>query len=998
MTIIKNDIIPGKELAPQEITTLILQEKYCKGNETSQLDVLQRVAKGLAKDKQQQAEFLATFQAGFIGGGRIMSAGGTDIGATLINCFVQEVNDCISNPDPGSPGIYDALKQAAETMRRGGGVGYDFSRIRPKGALVKGTQSVASGPLSYMYVFDQSCSTVESAGARRGAQMGVLRIDHPDIEAFIHAKDGLLVNELPVDEATKKLLQDLMATNYDFADKMRMGFTKLRNFNISVAVTDTFMLAVEADSDWELIHQAQPDSSFSTAYQRADGLWVYHKIKARKLWEQIMASTYDHAEPGVLFIDTINNDNNLSYCEKIESTNPCGEQPLPAYGCCDLGSTILTRFVLDPFTDQASFDWKKFAKVVRGAVHILDRVLDVTLWPLPEQQHEAQQKRRIGLGYTGLGDALIMLGLRYDSAAGRAMAAKISEAMCHAAYRASIELAQKFGPFPMFDADQYLASPRFASRLPDDIKSDIRQYGIRNSHLLSIAPTGTISMAFADNASNGIEPPFSWTYQRKKREKDGSEKTIRVVDHALRVYESMHGQVDDYAQLPPYFVCALDIAAQDHMQMCAAVAPFIDTAISKTVNVPADYPFEEFQHLYSSAWKAGLKGIATFRPNSVLGSVLSLESTVESQVQVNITPNDLELNDPDRRIILKEVPQPALASLRWPGRPKIPQGNPSWTYLVEHHKGDFSVVIGQVETGNMHPFEVWVNGNEQPRVLGAIAKTLSMDMRTGDPQWLKMKLESLAKTGGDDGFELNLGEQIIYAPNLVAGLAKIIQHRLQELGVYNIEAPSPMIAALFSKKEPKSGTDGTMSWSVDIKNPSTGDDLLMIVKECRLPNGRLQPYSVWLAGDYPKVMDGLTKLLSMDMRVIDPAWIGMKLRKLLSFSEHRGDFLAKVPGSEKQQSYPSTVAYIATLLLHRFALLGILNKDGIPVEQMGVLAHPHSAQNRMGETTPNVADKEGRQRPYVKTNKKCLECHVYAVIKRDGCDFCTYCSAIGSCG
>ncbi|MET3105739.1 ribonucleoside-diphosphate reductase alpha chain [Oxalobacteraceae bacterium GrIS 1.18] len=979
----KDGFIPSGHLPPQEITSIILQEKYCKGSESTDHDVYLRVAQGLGKDAKQQAEFLATFQAGFIGGGRIMSAGGTEIAATLINCFVQEVNDCISSPDPKTPGIYDALKQAAETMRRGGGVGYDFSRIRPKGAIVKGTQSVASGPLSYMYVFDQSCSTVESAGSRRGAQMGVLRVDHPDIEAFVHAKDGLQIDELALDDAMKKSLQELMISNYSFADKMRQGFTKLRNFNISVAVTDAFMAAVAADDDWELVHRAQPDPSFSDACLRADGQWVYRKIKARHLWNQITASTYDHAEPGVLFIDKINRDNNLSYCEVIESTNPCGEQPLPAYGCCDLGSTVLPRFVVDPFTPAAHFDWKQFAKVVRGAVHILDRVLDVTLWPIPEQQHEAEQKRRIGLGYTGLGDTLIMLGLRYDSDEGRAMAAKITETMCHEAYRASINLAQQFGPFPMFDADQYLASPRFASRLPDDIQSDIRQYGIRNSHLLSIAPTGTISMAFADNASNGIEPPFSWTYNRKKREKDGTEKTIRVVDHALRVYEHLHGQVNDYSTLPPCFVSALDISAQDHMMMCAAVAPFIDTAISKTVNVPGDYPFDQFQDLYTSAWKAGLKGIATYRPNYVLGSVLS----VDNPVAVNIMPNDLELNDPDRRIVLKEVPQPALASLRWPGRPKIPNGNPSWTYLVEHHKGDFSVVIGQAETGNAHPFEVWVSGNEQPRVLGAIAKTLSMDMRTGDPQWLKMKLESLAKTSGDDGFELALGDQIVYAPSLVAGLAKIIQKRLSDLGIYDIDAPSPMIDALFSKKEPKSGTDGTMSWSVDIKNPSTGDDFLMIVKECRLPNGRLYPYSVWLAGDYPKVMDGLTKLLSLDMRVIDPAWIGVKLRKLLTFSEHRGDFLAKVPGSEKQQSYPSTVAYMATLLLHRYDLLGILTKNGVPVNQMGVLAKPQHSDTQ----------NDGGSR-IVKSNKKCPECHVYAVIRRDGCDFCTNCSAIGSCG
>lgn len=446
----------------------------------------------------------------------------------------------------------------------------------------------------------------------------------------------------------------------------------------------------------------------------------------------------------------------------------------------------------------------------------------------------------------------------------------------------------------------------------------------------------------------------------------------------------MHGPVTDYSTLPDYFVNALQISANDHMQMCAAVAPFIDTAISKTVNVPADYPFQEFQNLYTSAWRAGLKGIATFRPNYVLGSVLS----VDSIANVIVAPDDLESNDPDRRIVLKDVPRPALASLRWPGRPKIPAGNPSWTYLIEHSKGDFSVVIGQVENGNVHPFEVWVSGNEQPRVLGAIAKTLSMDMRTGDPQWLKLKLESLAKTSGDDGFELMIGDTMTYAPSLVAGLAKIVQRRLQDLNVYETDAPSPMIDALFSKKEPKSGTDGTMSWSVDIKNPATGDDFLMIVKECRLPDGRLRPYSVWLAGDYPKVMDGLSKLLSLDMRVIDPAWIGVKLKKLLTFSEHRGDFLAKVPGSEKQMSYPSTVAYMARLLLHRYELLGILNQDSEPVEQMGVLDQPVRQATSAAAAT-------ARQ---VMNGKKCPECHRYAVVKRDGCDFCTSCSAIGSCG
>ncbi len=667
-------------------------------------DSWRRIARALAAVEDQPDlwetrffEALEDFK--FLPAGRITAGAGTARKVTLFNCFVMG-----TIPD-SMGGIFDMLKEAALTMQQGGGIGYDFSTIRPHGAGVSGVAADASGPLSFMDVWDAMCRTIMSAGSRRGAMMATMRCDHPDIENFITAK----------------------------SDPAR-----LRMFNMSVLVTDDFMEAVKADRSWDL---------------QFDGR-IYHTVQARGLWNRIMRATYDYAEPGVIFIDRINAANNLNYCETIAATNPCGEQPLPPYGACLLGSINLARLVDAPFEEGAGIDEAQLSELVAVAVRMMDNTVDASRFPLEAQAREAEAKRRIGLGVTGLADALLMMGLAYGSDEAARQTERWLHAIARAAYLASVDLAKEKGAFPLFETDAFLAGETMQA-MDADVRDAIAEHGIRNALLTSIAPTGTISL-YAGNVSSGIEPIFAHAYTRKVLQKDGSRTEEEVVDYAVQKWRDQKGD----APLPDYFVDAQTLAPLDHVKMQAAAQKWVDSSISKTINCPEDISFDAFQEVYMAAWDMGCKGCTTYRPNDITGSVLSVSETTDATPEADQGADVVYMTEPlDRPQSLEG----STYKLKWPDSEHA-------IYLTVN-----DITVG----GRRRPFEVFINSKNMEHFAWTVALTRMISAvfrRGGDVSFVVEELKAVFDPRGGAWME---GK---YIPSILAAIGGVIERHLISIG------------------------------------------------------------------------------------------------------------------------------------------------------------------------------------------------------------------------
>ncbi|MFM1814481.1 MAG: hypothetical protein RLZ98_1176 [Pseudomonadota bacterium] len=657
---------------------------------------------GRAVRERWRKTFLdAVADFGFLPAGRIIAGAGAKARkVTLFNCFVMaDLEDDLS-------AIFNGVRDAALTMQQGGGIGQDFSTLRPRGAMVHSVGAEASGPVSFMDVWDAMCRTLMSAGARRGAMMATLRCDHPDIEEFVAAKSDA---------------------------------SRLRNFNLSVLVTDAFIAAVRKDADWPLVFGGK----------------VYRTVSARALWERIMRATYDYAEPGVIFIDRINAENNLAYCEAIHATNPCGEQPLPPNGACLLGSINLARLVSHPFAPNAAIDTARLEERVRAAVRFLDNAIDASRMPLPAQKKEAQAKRRIGLGVTGLADALIFCGLRYGSEAACRQATAWMRTIQNAAYAESAELAAEKGPFPLYDSVKLLSRPG-PQRLDPEVRALVARHGLRNGCLTSIAPTGTISL-LAGNVSSGVEPVFALSYRRGVRDQSGTVHEQRIEDYAVTLFRSRYGTD---APLPDTFVTTAAIRPGEHLAMQAAVQPYVDSSISKTINCTADIPFDTFKDIYLEAYDMGLKGCTTFRPNEVTGAVLSADAEEQEAISSN----------PASEVICQDLPierEPALAGLtyklKWPGS--------------DHA---IYVTINDIEyEGRRRPFEIFINTKNLEHYAWTVALTRMISAvfrRGGDVSFVVEELKAVFDPQGGQWMQGH------YVPSLLAAIGEIIEGHMVRTG------------------------------------------------------------------------------------------------------------------------------------------------------------------------------------------------------------------------
>jgi len=681
-----------------------------------------RVARALAAPERDPGRWAERFQEAlsgfkFLPAGRVIAGAGTGRTVTLFNCFVMG-----AIPDDMS-GIFENLREAALTMQQGGGIGHDFSTLRPQGAPVKGVGADASGPLSFMDVWDAMCRTIMSAGSRRGAMMATLRCDHPDIEAFVDAK----------------------------RDPKR-----LRMFNVSVLVTDAFMKAMKDDADWDLVFGGR----------------TFKTVKAKALWERIMRATYEVAEPGVIFIDRVNRRNNLHYCETIQATNPCGEQPLPPYGACLLGSINLAALVKDPFTAGAHLDLDALERLVPVAVRMLDNVIDVSRFPLPQQEKEAKAKRRIGLGVTGLADALIFCGVRYGSPEAVRLTREWLGAVQRFSYLASADIAAEKGFFPLYERTRYLSGETIRG-LPDEVRTAIGRYGIRNALLNSIAPTGTISL-LADNVSSGIEPVFAFSHVRHVLQPDGSKREESVDDHAFRVWRELRGN-----EAPPsdVFVDAQTLSPADHLAMQAAAQDYVDSSISKTINLPREISFEAFKNVYEEAYAQGCKGCTTYRPNDVTGAVLEVKPAVEAAPPA-LTPPALTppalvpAPAPSRDTGVVYIAQPLDRPEELPGR----------TYKIKWPGSDHAIYItinDVMQDGRRRPFEIFINSKNMEHYAWTVALTRMISAvfrRGGDVSFVVEELKAVFDPRGGQWMEGR------YVPSLLAAIGSVIERHLVEIG------------------------------------------------------------------------------------------------------------------------------------------------------------------------------------------------------------------------